>query len=467
MTDIDYKKIGLKCGIEIHQQLDTDKLFCNCPSIIRDDKSDFEIIRELRAVIGETGLIDEAAMHEQKKQKHYKYQGYHNSTCLVEIDEEPPHEINKDAIEVGIQVALMLNAKIVDEVQIMRKNVVDGSNTSGFQRTALIATDGYIDSSLGKVTIPSISLEEDSCKIVKRTKEYDIYNLSRLGIPLIEIGTNPDIKTPNHAKEVAEKLGMILRSTGRVKRGLGTIRQDVNVSITKGVRVEIKGAQDLKGIPKLVENEMMRQDNLAEKKFKTSKTFDLTQLLSNSSSKNIRKSLDNQGVVLGIKLLSMNGKLNEHIEPGKRLGSELSDYAKSKSGVGGLFHSDELPNYGITQKEVDSIKLELELTPNDAFIIIADNRDVSNKAIDSVKYRLQNLIVQEVRKANDDATSTFLRPMPGAARMYPETDTIPVITNSKNINIPELIVDKIIRFEKKYHLSKDLATQIVKSGVKF
>lgn len=461
---LDFKKLGFKCGIEIHQQLDTSKLFCNCPSLIRDDKPDYIIKRNLKAVIGESGDIDSAALHEQKKSKYYLYQGYTDTTCLVELDEEPPHIINKKALEITLQTSLMLNSKIVDEVQVMRKIVVDGSNTSGFQRTALVARNGFIDTSQGRVGIPAISIEEDAAKIIKRTKDYDIYNLSRLGIPLAEIATDPDIKSPSQVKETAQYLGMVLRSTGHVKRGLGTIRQDVNVSIKGGVRVEIKGAQDLKNLPKLVENEAIRQMNLINfpKNPKISDIIDFTKTLSKTKSKVLRKALDNNGSVMAIKVASFANKFKENVQPYKRFGAELSDYAKSTAGVGGLFHSDELPNYGITQKEVDIIKQKLKVGKNDAFILIADNKAVANNALLKVKYRLKHPLVTEVRRANEDSTTTFLRPMPGAARMYPETDTIPIIPDINNIKLPELISDKIKRYEKEYNLSNDLAAQIVR-----
>lgn len=470
MQELDYKKLGLKCGIEVHQQINSHKLFCSCPSIIRDDNPDLEIKRQLKAVIGESGEIDAAALHEQKRAKSYHYQGYTDITCLVELDEEPPHMMNQDALNTVLTVSKMLKANIVDEIQIMRKTVVDGSNTTGFQRTALVSRNGFIQTEDGKVHIPTISIEEDACKIVKRTSEYDIYNLSRLGIPLIEIGTDPDIRSPNQAKEAAEKLGMILRSTGKVKRGLGTIRQDVNVSIKGGVRIEIKGAQDLRMMPKLVENEVIRQINLinlSKNKINTSIIKDLTKLLSKTNSNVLRKYLDNKGAIQGIKISDFNGKIKQHIQPGKRLGTELSDYAKSASGVGGLFHSDELPNYGITEEEIKKIKKELSVEKDDAFIIIADNENIVKKALNAVKHRLDNLLVKEVRRANADATTTFLRPMPGAARMYPETDTMPITPDIKNIKLPELINDKIKRFEKEYKISNDLAAQIVKSGINF
>jgi len=252
-----YQELGFKCGLEIHQQLDTKKLFCDCPSLLRKDEPDFEIKRKLHVVAGESGEVDIAAKHEAGLGKEFIYQGY-DTTCLVELDEEPPHQINKESLKIALQIALLLHAKIIPVTQIMRKTVIDGSNTSGFQRTVLIAKDGYVDTEQGKVRIENICLEEDAARIVERSKEKVIYKLDRLGIPLVEITTFPDIKNPEQAKEVALKIGNILRSC-KVKRGIGTIRQDVNLSIQGHPRVELKGVQDMRIFVKTVENEIERQ----------------------------------------------------------------------------------------------------------------------------------------------------------------------------------------------------------------
>ncbi|MBD3248496.1 Glu-tRNA(Gln) amidotransferase subunit GatE [Candidatus Woesearchaeota archaeon] len=335
---MDYKKLGFKCGIEIHQQLNTNKLFCSCPSSnLRDTKADVKFERRLRAVAGETGKIDIAAQYEMNKSKKFIYEADSKDTCLVEMDEEPPHPINRDAVTIALEVSKLLNAKIVDEIQVMRKTVIDGSNVSGFQRTALVACDGYVETSKGKVRIPTIMIEEEAAQKIEEKKDSIKYRLDRLGIPLIEIGTEPDIKDPEHAKETAEKIGMILRSTGKVKRGLGTIRQDVNVSIKERNRVEIKGFQDIRSMPKVIEIEIQRQKKLSKKE--------------------------------------------------------------------------------------------------DA----------------------------HVRKIEPDNKTSYLRPMPGAARLYPETDVIPLKVDIKKIKTSELIEHKIKRYEK-LGLTHDLAVLTAKAN---
>ncbi len=259
---VDAVKLGMKSGLEIHQQLDTLKLFCNCPSLLRKDEPDFKIKRKLHVVAGESGEVDVAAVYEASKDKEFIYEGY-ESTCLVELDEEPPHEMNKEALKIAVHMALLLNCTIIPVAQIMRKTVIDGSNTSGFQRTVLIARDGWIETSQGKVGIDTICLEEDSARIVSKGEGQSVFRIDRLGIPLVEIATAADIKTPEQAKETALMIGELLR-TCKVKRGIGTIRQDINISIKGSNRVELKGFQDPKIMIKTVELELLRQKKIID-----------------------------------------------------------------------------------------------------------------------------------------------------------------------------------------------------------
>ncbi|MBU2638816.1 MAG: Glu-tRNA(Gln) amidotransferase subunit GatE [Nanoarchaeota archaeon] len=341
---MDYQKLGFKCGLEIHQQLETHKLFCECPSLVNDtSRPDIIIKRKIRAVAGETGEVDKAAAFEKQRNRTFIYEACKTSSCLVELDEEPPHDANEEAVKTALEISLLLNATPVDQIQFMRKTVIDGSNVSGFQRTALIATDGYIETSKGRVGIPTICLEEEAAKKIKAENNTVTYRLDRLGVALVEIATDASIKDPEHAKECASILGMALRSTGKVKRGIGTIRQDVNVSIAGKSRVEIKGFQELRSMPLVIANEVKRQIELKEPK-------------------------------------------------------------------------------------------------------------------------------PEVRKANIDGSSEFLRPMPGAARMYPETDVKPITITKEmvgSIVIPELLTEKAEKLEKKYNLNADLAKEVIDSDFDF
>jgi len=262
----EYEKLGFKCGLEIHNRLNTKtKLFCGCKPRFSEEKPIAITMRKLRAVAGEMGQVDVAALYEYLRDRNFLYNCYKEETCLTCIDEEPPRAVSREALEIVLQVTKLLKAEIPDEIHIMRKIVIDGSNVCSFQRTAVVGLSGALETSLGKVGITNINLEEEAAGIVAQGGNEITYRLDRLGIPLIEIGTAPDIKTPEHAKEVAGKLGMIIRSTGKSQRGIGVTREDLNVSIAKGARVEIKGVQELDMIPQLIENEVKRQQLLIEK----------------------------------------------------------------------------------------------------------------------------------------------------------------------------------------------------------
>jgi glutamyl-tRNA(Gln) amidotransferase subunit E len=469
----DYKKLGLMAGLEIHQQLDTkEKLFCGCPTILRDaGDSNFEFFRYLRPTRSEMGEIDRAAREEAMLTKQFFYKAY-DTTCLVENDEEPPRELNREALDLTLQIAKLMNMEPFDEVFTMRKIVIDGSNTSGFQRTALVSTDGYIETSPGKVGIGVLCLEEEAAQRVKDNVDSVIYSLDRQGIPLVEIGTDPDIVSPGHAREVAETIGMLLRSTGRVKRGLGTIRQDVNISIARGARVEIKGVQALDLIETIVEQEVERQVNLLDimEKLRSGNAsvpgdiVNVTHLFTQTRSKVIKKALKH-GVVLALNLPGFTGQVGREIQPGRRLGTEFSDYAK-KSGVGGIFHTDELPAYGITGQEVDTVREAVGARDGDCIILVADVEDRAQGALQLVVERARLAlegIPEETRRGLPDGNSAYMRPLPGAARMYPETDVPSVVVTrdmQDSIELPELLPERKARYMAQFGLNDEQADRV-------
>lgn len=427
----------LKCGIEIHQRLDTGKLFCRCPSTLSEgDKPDLQIIRNLRASESEMGELDRAARLEQEKQLDFRYDVFRKNCCLVETDEEPPLPMDQEALLVVLGIAQQLRMRVADQVHVMRKIVVDGSNTSGFQRTALLATNGYIETSQGKVGIDTIAVEEESAGIIETGKTgTKHYRLDRLGIPLVELATSPDIISGEHCREVAEKIGMIIRATGKAARGLGTIRQDVNISIPEGARVEIKGVQDLKLIPRIVEIEVGRQQKLLSilktlksiKPEENPKIVDLSNIFSNTDSAFINRGLVVGQRVLGFKLESHKGTLGTELQPGKRYGTELADYAKT-AGVKGIIHSDEeLSKYGISEEEAAKVREMLEASGEDAFILVLAEEGTARMALARVAERAAlREVPGQTRRVNPDGTTSYMRPLPGKARMYPETDIHPI-----------------------------------------
>jgi glutamyl-tRNA(Gln) amidotransferase subunit E len=467
---MDYKALGLLAGIEIHQQLDTkEKLFCHCPTTLRETaEHSGEFSRYLRATVSEMGEIDRAAKEEMKHDRMFRYCTY-DTTCLVENDEEPPAPVNDEALAVCLTIGKMFSMTPVPQVHTMRKLVIDGSNTSGFQRTALIAFNGVLPDG-GQ--IETICLEEEAAQRVKD----EVFSLDRLGIPLVEITTSPCMHTPEDVQNMAEYIGMVLRSTGKVKRGLGTIRQDVNISIAAGARVEIKGVQELDLIAEVVRREVQRQQNLLAIRDELKKRgavadatagVDVTALFKETRSTVLKKARKIHAIVLK----GFAGLVGREIQPERRLGSEMSDYAK-KCGVGGIFHTDELPAYGVTTEEVACLRTHLHAGKNDCVILVAGaNEKQATCAIGQVITRAKlalsdKPVPEETRKMLESGSTAYMRPLPGAARMYPETDVLPVLINDTRwdaVVVPELLAAKAERFVATYEIEKNYALQLASS----
>ena len=466
---MDYNAIGLTAGIEIHQQLNTkEKLFCHCLTLLRDSSEHSgEFFRYLRVTESEMGEIDRAAQEEMKRDRKFHYYTY-DTTCLVENDEEPPAPLNNEALSVCLTIAKMFGMTPVRQVHTMRKLVIDGSNTSGFQRTALVALNGALPDG-GE--IETICLEEEAAQRVRD----DIFSLDRLGIPLIEITTSPCMHTPEDVQKVAEYIGMVLRSTGKVKRGIGTIRQDVNISIRGGARVEIKGVQELNLIAEVVRREVQRQqslltirDELIQKKASVNDNpQNVSDLFRETKSTVLKKAKR----IYAVRLECFAGLVGREIQPDRRLGSEMSDYAK-KCGVGGIFHTDELPAYGITADEVAQLRVRMNAGDEDCVVIVAAvNDNQATCALNQVIFRARQAlserpVPEETRKMLENGSSAYMRPLPGAARMYPETDVLPVIIDDERWNatiVPELLTAKAQRYAKDYAIDLAYATQLALS----
>ena len=498
---LDPEALGFMCGLEVHQQLATGKLHSRQPSTLYEDGiEDIEgrwprAHRRLRAARGEGGRIDIAARFEQRRNRSFVYYQSPNAG-LIEMDEAPPLEHDEDAVEVALTMAAMMSAKPVGALQAMRKTVVDGSNTSGFQRTTLIGTHGSLPTPSGPVGVDVICLEEDSARKLDTRSTPDgeqvIYTLDRLGVPLVEVATAPDVQTPEHAKETALALGTLLRDTRRVRRGLGSIRQDLNVSIGAGDRVEIKGCQDLDWIPRIIRLEMARQlhfyrlanqlraaqdlpplpphrnqdDSEIERKVAEKvdqlmplELHDVTSKFDQCDSKMVHQSIESGAMVLGLSLPGLTGLLGSKQLDGEgaqlpRLGRELASAAKL-AGVKGIFHSDELPAYGIGQKETEACQAIL----GDCFVLCVAPQWQAELALEGVLSRAKlayHRIPQEVRNvvirkgAPEDGTTTAMRPLPGGARMYPETDipTTPIdptVWQSIRSNLPPSRDERLTR----------------------
>ncbi len=515
MAGFNYKVLGLKCGLEIHQELQTPrKLFCFCPPILQTGEPDFYIHRSFRPVLGEMGKFDEAMLVEYEKQLNIVYEGYDEVCCTYEMDETPPFQINNEALKIGTTLGLLLNLNLYNELHVCRKNYLDGSVTCGFQRTLLIGSDGYLEVDDKKIGITTIAIEEDAARKIKENGKTITYRLDRLGIPLIEIVTDPDITNPDECMAVAYRLGQLLRSTGFMKRGLGTIRQDVNVSIEGGARVEIKGVQKLEWIPQLIETEVRRQLNLLKirnelivRNFTVDdlsyECVDVTKIFKKTTLDFMKEAIKSGEKVFAVKIPKIEGILRTEILPAKgsesgvRFGKEVAQKVNIITGLKGIIHSDEdMETYTFKKSEITALKKVLNIKEpekkkekkkeegeksdanaenekaGDAFIMVVASEEKAKKALKIAIDRIRMAIggvPNETRKALENYNTIFIREMHGGARLYPDTDSMP-ISLSKNYfkelskGLPEYPWVMAERIREKYEVDDVLTENIILHG---
>ncbi|HEV2449512.1 MAG TPA: Glu-tRNA(Gln) amidotransferase subunit GatE, partial [Thermoplasmata archaeon] len=397
-------------------------------------------------------------------------------SCLVDADEEPPLPMDAEALDVALSVALLLHARPVDEIQVMRKIVIDGSNTTGFQRTSLVATDGWIEYGGRRIGIPTICLEEDAARKVAQGDGESRFRLDRLGIPLVEIATAPELTSGAEARGVAEEIGLLLRATRRVRRGIGTIREDLNVSVEGGTRVEIKGVQELRLLPQYVASERTRQETLLHVRDKLrargahlgeSAVVELTDLLKGLASVPFRE-LANGGTALGLRLPGFAGLLGGSAGSTERLGRELAEYVRV-TGTRGLLHSDELPGYGVDAERLEQLRARLGVGDEDGFVlVVAPSRARAEKAVGAARERAVLAIAgvpPETRDPLPDGRTRYSRPLPGRDRMYPETDVPPIAVDAERVerlrrSLPELPAVAATRLAGRYGLGTEVVRDL-------
>ena len=477
-TSPDLASCGLKVGIEIHQQLGTsEKLFCSCPPL-KSEELPLTFERRLRPSQSELGRIDPAAVFEFNKGKSNLYRWNPESSCLVEADEEPPHPINVEALATVVIISQTLGSRVMDEVHVMRKIVIDGSNTTGFQRTAVVGLGGSLAFGKGKrVGVQSMTVEEDAARVLGEDDRSRHYGLDRLGVPLVEIALDPIPDSAEDVESAALQLGRILRSTGRVARGLGTIRQDLNVSVMGGAVVEVKGVQKLNLIAKVVRYEAARQLGMiriaAEAKGRLPGAMkcevkDVTNVLAATNSTVLRRVLGFEGSsIYCVTAPGLAGLIGFEPFPGVRLGRELGEIAKSNS-IGGVIHSDEFVKQGITAAEDAALRRSVGADDKVGLVLVGGEVERASTVAQLVKERLEAVtegVLRETRAATESGETRYLRPRPGAARMYPETD-IPDIVITPGW-AAELMTQRPVPWEaavrtlsEKYSLSGELALQL-------
>lgn len=480
---LDYKELGLKIGLEIHQQLSSNrKLFCYCPPQLIDREPDIRVFRFQRPTLSETGELDPTLEKAFKKKKMIVYEMY-SDLCLYEIDEKPPGDVDRYSLITALLLAKIFQMKIPDMLFVSRKQYLDGSVPSGFQRTILVGLDGRLKLSNGKeVKIEQLCLEEDAARKISESQDEVIFRVDRLGIPLVEITTGADMETPDEALDCALRIGAILRATRRVRRGLGTIRQDINVSIKGGTRVEIKGVQYPEWFKPLIDNEIIRQQNLIKiarilkernvsvADIENQEPKDITKLFNKTKAKFIKRALSRGHRVLALRLPKFGGLLGMEIQKGRRFGKEFAERVKVIVGLQGIIHTDELPAYGITKDEKQKLFIELNADPEeDVVVFVVGPKNMCLEALEEVKERAKQALMgppPETRRANPDGTTSFERPLGGAGRLYPDTDSPPIIitqelldeANKIQFRYPWEMVEELV---SQYAISRDDARRIV------
>lgn len=483
----DYKRIGFMSGLEVHQQLKTkEKLFCNCPAGIYQKPNEFdaEIIRHMRPTLSELGEYDGTALMEFKTRKEIVYQIKHKTACTYEIDDTPPFKIDREALEIALEIAMLSKLNIVGEVHITRKQYLDGSIPTGFQRTAILGVEGQLDLPNKKIRLIQLSIEEDSCREVSDIGHRRVYMTDRLGMPLIETVTYPDMLCPDEVKEVADYIRFLNRSTGKVRTGIGAGRQDVNVSCKGGTRIEIKGVSHNKWIPELTHNEAFRQWALLHLRDELLKIVpDKTNWKIESLEINpqffdfiynpINEALAKGQKLIAVKLPYFRGSLSHFTQPERCLAHEISERLKVIACLEQPNMTfDEDWNEPVSSAIYEKIYKLLNVNEQDAVILFWAPTDDIPTALDTIQERCLMAfkgVPNETRKALENGTTIFERVLPGADRMYPDTDSAPIPLTGEYL---EKIAEKLpVSLNKRFqqlvdwNVPKDTYTYLLRNNL--
>ena len=482
----DYDRIGFMSGLEVHQQLLTkEKLFCHCPAGKFNKHEDFdaELIRHMRPTLSELGEYDGTALMEFRTRKNIVYRIKNETTCTYEIDDTPPFPINKEALEIGLEISLLSKFSIVGEVHIIRKQYLDGSIPAGFQRTAILGVNGEIPLKNKKVGLIQLSIEEDSCREISDIGHTRVYKTDRLGMPLIETVTEPELFNPDEVQEACDYIRFLNRSTGKVVTGMGAGRQDVNVSCKGGTRVEIKGVAHTKWIPELTHNEAFRQWALLHLREELKSRLDKEDWKKNSvelnyhdisfPSKDINNAFQSGFEIVAVNLPHFKKLLSHFTQPGKVFADEIAERLK-------VIACLELPNMTnseslepqIAEDDFQKIRAQLKAGKSDAQIVFWGPKDDIQTALETIEERCLMAfdgVPEETRKSFENGTTIFERVLPGADRMYPDTDSAPIplaldYIDELGNHLPSDVIDRFQQL-KKWKVPADTYTYIFKKNL--
>ncbi len=492
----EYAAIGFRSGLEVHQQLLTQKkLFCRCPAGAYSDHYDAEILRHMRPTLSELGEYDGTALMEFKTRKEIYYRLARDTVCTYEMDDAPPFGLNAEAVDIAIEIALLLNLQMIGELHIARKQYLDGSIPAGFQRTTILGVDGSLayPGPLGgpvrhadrRIGIRQLGLEEDSCREISDVGHDRTYIADRLGTPLIEVVTEPQMITPQEVAEVGQHIRYLTRATGKVRRGVGRCRQDVNVSIAGGTRIEIKGVPRIPLIPRLVHYEAFRQKALLEIRDELknrgvnastwhSMSKEVTHLLRGVSFGPIADALERGMHVWAVRLPDFGGLLNRLTQPHTIFAQEFAERVRviaCLQGEPNLISSDS-PHHAIAPTLWRRVLKKLSATASDVVVLVWGNHGDSATAVEEIRLRAVDAMAgvpSETRRGSADGTTAFERILPGPERMYPDTDLPPMCIDKNRVEriqtlLPELPPDRIKRYQD-VGLSAELSTSLVRGGI--
>jgi len=486
-TQDDWSRIGFMSGLEVHQQLKTkQKLFCHCPAGVfqKKDQYDAELLRHMRPTLSELGEYDGTALMEFKTRKEIVYRIKNETACTYDVDDTPPFKLNKEALEYALEIALLSKLNIVGEVHITRKQYLDGSIPTGFQRTAILGVEGELPLKNKKVRVIQLSIEEDSCREISDIGHRRIYSTDRLGVPLIETVTYPDLLNPYEVKECCDYIRFLNRSTGKVRTGIGAGREDVNVSCKGGTRIEIKGVAHTRWIPRLTHNECFRQwallhiRGILNEKLGDGSSWKMNYKeveLKDFHFSNLPLSEEKQKAFkyFAINLPGFKKILSHFTQPERILADEISERLKVIACIEtpNMTHSEEFVPL-ISEDDFSNFRTMLNAKDDDAQIILWGPEADMKTALETVEERCLwafKGVPNETRKSLTDGTTIFERVLPGADRMYPDTDSVPIPLYDEDINRlkKNLPTEVITRYQqlKKWNIPEDTYTYILKKNL--